>query len=87
VRAVTIWSLFGAVDWNSLLTREAGHYEPGTFDMRHPSGEPRPTLMAEAAKALAEHGTFDHPLARQPGWWRRDDRFVVPPPVPLAAAG
>jgi beta-glucosidase/6-phospho-beta-glucosidase/beta-galactosidase len=86
VRAVTIWSLFGAVDWNSLLTREAGHYEPGTFDMRHhPCGKPRPTLIAEAAKALAEHGTFDHPLARQPGWWRREDRFAVPPPVPAAA--
>jgi dTDP-4-dehydrorhamnose reductase len=35
-RAVTIWSLLGAVDWNSLLTRKTGHYEPGTFDMRHP---------------------------------------------------
>ena len=77
VRAVTIWSLFGAVDWNSLLTRRAGHYEPGTFDMRHPSGGPRPTLLAEAARALSEHGTFDHPLARRPGWWRGDDRFVI----------
>ncbi len=85
LRAVTIWSLFGAVDWNSLLTRKAGHYEPGTFDMRHPSGKPHPTLMAEAAKALAKHGIFDHPLVHQPGWWRREDRFVVPPK--RAAAG
>lgn len=79
IRAVTIWSLLGAVDWNSLLTRQTGHYESGAFDMRHPSGRPRPTLMAEAAKALAEHGAFDHPLSHQPGWWRRGDRFLVPP--------
>jgi dTDP-4-dehydrorhamnose reductase len=29
IRAVTVWSLFGAVDWNSLLVRRAGFYEPG----------------------------------------------------------
>lgn len=86
LRAVTIWSLLGAVDWNSLLTRRAGHYEPGTFDVRHPGGEPRPTLMAEAAKALAKRGAFDHPLARRPGWWRRGDRFLAPPER-VAAAG
>jgi dTDP-4-dehydrorhamnose reductase len=85
LRAVTVWSLLGAVDWNSLLTRKAGHYEPGAFDMGHPSGEPRPTLLAQAAKSLARHGAFDHPLARQPGWWRREDRFVVPPPRRAAA--
>ena len=78
-RAVTIWSLLGAVDWNSLLTRKTGHYEPGAFDMRHPSGQPHPTLMAKAAKAISRDGSFDHPLLQQPGWWRRDDRFLVPP--------
>jgi beta-glucosidase/6-phospho-beta-glucosidase/beta-galactosidase len=85
LRAVTIWSLLGAVDWNSLLTRRTGHYEPGAFDMRHPSGQPHPTLMAQAARALAERGTLEHPLLNQPGWWRRDDRFLVSPK--RAAAG
>jgi dTDP-4-dehydrorhamnose reductase len=79
LRAVTVWSLLGAVDWNSLLTRQTGHYEPGAFDMRHPSGRPHPTLLAMAGKALGRDGHFDHPLLQQSGWWRRDDRFLVPP--------
>jgi dTDP-4-dehydrorhamnose reductase len=78
-RAVTIWSLLGAVDWNSLLTRKTGHYEPGVFDMRHPSGRPQPRLIAKAAEAIAKEGRFEHPLLQEPGWWRRDDRFLVPP--------
>jgi dTDP-4-dehydrorhamnose reductase len=36
IRAVTVWSLFGAVDWNSLLVRKIGFYEPGAFDIRGP---------------------------------------------------
>jgi dTDP-4-dehydrorhamnose reductase len=78
VRAVTIWSVLGAVDWNSLLTRKTGHYEPGVFDMRHPSGRPQPRLIAKAAEAIVRQGRFEHPLVQQPGWWRRDDRFLVP---------
>ncbi|SDD55034.1 family 1 glycosylhydrolase [Belnapia rosea] len=79
IRAVTIWSLLGAVDWNSLLTQKTGHYEPGVFDMRHPSGRPHPRLIAKAAEAIARQGRFEHPLLQQPGWWRREDRFLVPP--------
>ncbi|HEY4118210.1 MAG TPA: family 1 glycosylhydrolase, partial [Byssovorax sp.] len=33
VRAVTMWSLFGAYDWDSLVTRRRGHYEPGVYDV------------------------------------------------------
>ncbi|MCW8087325.1 family 1 glycosylhydrolase [Sabulicella glaciei] len=73
--AVTVWSLFGAVDWCSLLRRKAGRYEPGVFDARH--SPPRPTLLAEAVKSLATTGRYDEAIARQPGWWRREDRFVV----------
>jgi dTDP-4-dehydrorhamnose reductase len=73
IRAVTAWSMFGAVDWNSLLTRENGIYEPGLFDVRGP--EPRPTVLAHAAGALATRGAFDHPVLDGPGWWRREDRF------------
>lgn len=76
IRAVTAWALFGTVDWNSLLTREAGIYEPGAFDTRGPA--PRPTAIAAAVGALARTGTFDHPVLDQAGWWRRDTRFYRP---------
>lgn len=75
LQAVTIWSLCGATDWNSLLTRRDGHYEPGAFDAQHHSGVPQPTLMAEAAASLARYGRFTHPVLSKPGWWERHDRF------------
>lgn len=76
VRAVTVWSMFGAVDWNSLLTRDDGIYEPGVFDVRGPS--PRPTALARAAAALAQKGHFDHPVLDGPGWWHRETRLYAP---------
>jgi dTDP-4-dehydrorhamnose reductase len=84
IRAVTIWSLFGAVDWNSLLTREAGFYEPGPFDVRGPC--PRATALAAAASSLASHGEYDHPVLDSPGWWRRETRFYTPGPVSVPSA-
>lgn len=76
VRAVTVWSLFGACDWNSLLTREDGIYEPGAYDVR---GEaPRPTALARATASLARHGTLDHPVLAGAGWWHRWARFYRP---------
>lgn len=80
VRAVTIWALFGSVDWNSLLTVEAGHYEPGAFDIRS-DGAPRPTALARAAAALTGADVGDHPhhaMARMAGWWERPIRFAHP---------
>ncbi len=77
IRAVTIWSLLGAVDWNSLLVARSGFYEPGAFDIR--SGQPRRTAIGRAAEALARTGTFEHPVLDQPGWWRRDGRHYHPP--------
>jgi dTDP-4-dehydrorhamnose reductase len=68
VRAVTMWSLLGAFDWNSLVTRDDKVYEVGAFDVR--SVPPRRTALATLAGALAA-GTRIEPLARQPGWWRR----------------
>ncbi|MGZ9051312.1 MAG: family 1 glycosylhydrolase [Rhodoplanes sp.] len=76
LRAVAIWSLFGAMDWNSLLTRRAGFYEPGAFDVR--STPPRATALATAAQSLATRGTFDHPVLDGPGWWQRDGRYYDP---------
>jgi len=69
VRAVTLWSLFGAVDWNSLLTRRARHFESGVFDTR--GGHARPTILAKAAAALVKDGSYKHPVLAKRGWWRR----------------
>jgi dTDP-4-dehydrorhamnose reductase len=77
IRAVTVWSLFGAVDWNSLLVRRTGFYEPGAFDIRSP--EPRKTAIGRAAASLAKTGAFDHPALDRHGWWRRNERYYHPP--------
>jgi dTDP-4-dehydrorhamnose reductase len=76
VRAVTLWSLLGAYDWDALVTRDAGHYEPGVFDLRAP--QPRPTALAHMARALAHDGAYDHPVLATPGWWRRRERLWYP---------
>jgi dTDP-4-dehydrorhamnose reductase len=83
IRAVTVWSLLGAVDWNSLLVARNGFYEPGAFDIR--GSEPRRTAIGLAAEALARTGTFEHPVLDQPGWWRRDGRHYHPPAREAAA--
>lgn len=77
IRAVTAWSLLGATDWNTLLTRQEGCYEPGVFDIRAP--EPRPTAMAGFLRELARGGRPDHPILDSPGWWYRHDRLRYPP--------
>jgi dTDP-4-dehydrorhamnose reductase len=73
LRAVTLWSLFGNVDWRSLLTRRDGVYDVGAFDTRSP--EPRHTILAKAATAYGHGKSFDHPVLDTPGWWRRPDRL------------
>lgn len=83
IRAVTAWSIFGCVDWNSLLTQHKGFYESGLFDVR--GKEARPTALAAAAASLAGTGTFDHPVLDGPGWWRRTDRYTVPPTTAFVA--
>lgn len=73
LRGVTLWSLFGNVDWRSLLTRREGLYDVGVFDAR--DGVPRPTVIAAAARAFASGEDFDHPVLDMPGWWRRPQRL------------
>ena len=77
IRAVTLWALFGVVDWRSLLTRREGAYDVGAFDTRAPS--PRPTLVAKAAAKLGRGESFDHPLLDLPGWWKRPGRTLARP--------
>jgi dTDP-4-dehydrorhamnose reductase len=73
VRAVTAWALLGSYDWNSLLTRRDGHYEPGVFDVR--SGRPRPTALAGLLRDLGAGREHQHPVLETPGWWRRLERL------------
>ena len=73
IRAVTAWSLFGAVDWDSMLREKRGRYEAGAWDARaHP---PRPTRLAAAMAGLAQTGQLHDTALTQPGWWRRQDRL------------
>ncbi|WP_158914919.1 family 1 glycosylhydrolase [Caulobacter sp. S45] len=82
VRAVTAWALLGNYDWDSLITRKAGSYEPGTFDIRGPSV--RATAMADMLRRLGlgdspEAVARAHPVLLNRGWWRRDLRLERPP--------
>lgn len=72
VRAVTVWSAFGAIGWNNLVTKESGHYEPGAYDVRGPA--PRPTALVQLSSTLARGGIAD-PLSKGLGWWRRLNRL------------
>jgi beta-glucosidase/6-phospho-beta-glucosidase/beta-galactosidase len=80
VVAVTSWALFGAVDWNSLLTRADGHYENGAFCLR--DGAPRRTAVADAIAAICAGGAFPHPLTAGSGWWGR----AAPAPSGIAVS-
>jgi dTDP-4-dehydrorhamnose reductase len=79
LRAVTAWSLLGSFDWNRMVTRFAGHYEPGVFDVR--TGQPRPTLMAPVLRDLAAGRAPRAPALDVPGWWRREARFLDAQPT------
>ncbi len=67
IRAVTAWSLLGSFDWDHMLTRVEGHYEPGVFDLR--GNSPRATLMSKVLGDLAAGKTPSGPGLEVPGWW------------------
>ena len=69
IKAMTAWSLLGAFDWNSVLTKEALHYEPGAFDIR--DNNLRATSLTKIIKSFASGDDFNHPLLNEPGWWAR----------------
>lgn len=85
VRAVTAWALFGCFDWNSLLLRRDGSYEPGAFDVR--GQVPRLTALGRMVRGLARGDAVRHPVLSEPGWWRRDTRFYHPAKPPATAPG
>jgi dTDP-4-dehydrorhamnose reductase len=67
-----VWSLLGAFDWNSMLTRQDGYYESGAFDVS--CDVPRETLVAQYVRSLTgvEHRIF--PACNGEGWWRAPSR-------------
>jgi dTDP-4-dehydrorhamnose reductase len=77
VRAVTAWALLGSFNWDSLVTRDAGRYEPGAFDVRAP--EPRATAVAGAIRTLAAGGQPEHAAFAGDPWWRRAERMLYGP--------
>jgi dTDP-4-dehydrorhamnose reductase len=74
VVGITAWALFGSFDWDSLLTRNAGHYESGVFDIRGP--EPRATAIAQLVRKLIADQSPQHPVLDSPGWWHREERLL-----------
>jgi dTDP-4-dehydrorhamnose reductase len=69
VRAVTAWSLMGAFDWDSLLTRTAMNYESGAYDLKN--RQPTLTELGEAIATIAKNGSYSGPYADFTGWWRQ----------------
>ncbi|HEY0338289.1 MAG TPA: sugar nucleotide-binding protein, partial [Burkholderiales bacterium] len=85
VCAVTVWSLLGSFDWNSLCSICDMYYEPGVFDIR--GSEPRPTAIADVARALATEGSCEHPLAIRPGWWHEERAAASGPQLLIIGQG
>lgn len=77
VRAMTIWSLLGAFDWNSALTRQDGYYESGAFDVS--TGTARETGIAIYVRSLTGRDTRDVPACEGSGWWELPSRLEFEP--------
>jgi dTDP-4-dehydrorhamnose reductase len=73
VRAVTTWALLGSFDWDSLVTRLAGNYEPGAFELC--DDDPHPTALADMLKTLARDNCINNSCLELPGWWRKRSRL------------
>jgi len=74
VQSATTWSLLGSYEWDSLVTRRNGTYEPGAFDLAAP-GHPETDLAAWIRATVAGQPS---PMV-VPGWWETDARLIYPP--------
>jgi dTDP-4-dehydrorhamnose reductase len=74
LRAVTVWALLGSYDWDSLVVRDAGSYEPGVFDVSY--DPPRPTALARLVSQLTRGEQPTEPTVLQSGWWQRQERLL-----------
>ena len=66
---ITAWSLLGAYDWNSLLTKSENSYESGVFDIT--GNKLRRTALFSMINSLSVNGDYTHPVLEQKGWWHR----------------
>jgi dTDP-4-dehydrorhamnose reductase len=83
VRAITAWALLGSHNWDSLVTRDTAHYEPGAFDVRGPS--PRRTAIAVAIAELTSGQRPRHAALAGTPWWRRSERLFHTAASPSSA--
>lgn len=78
IRAITAWSVAGAMDWRSLLTRRDGFYESGLFDAgRTPV---RKTALASAWQRVTAGEPLRFPTEGV-GWWRRNRPMALGQPA------
>ena len=84
IRAVTAWALLGSYDWDSLLTKDLGRYEPGTFRVSGAALER--TAVADFVAGLATGRENVAVTSPGEGWWRRPDRLIYPIPLEHPAA-
>lgn len=77
VRAVAVYPLLGAYDWNSLATSSRGRYQHGAFAVD--KGRARATALAGMMRELAAGQAPSNPVLREPGWWRSPGRFHCEP--------
>jgi dTDP-4-dehydrorhamnose reductase len=73
IRAVTAWALLGSFDWDSLVTRAHGHYEPGAFALQ--GTMVNRTALADLLAKLAAGETVREAALVSPGWWRQRSRL------------
>jgi dTDP-4-dehydrorhamnose reductase len=74
IEAVTAWALFGAYDWNSLLTKNTNYYESGVFDVKNFL---RKTALAKMLSSIGATGDYEHPLLNNKGWWHQHSEKVL----------
>ncbi|MHA4846762.1 family 1 glycosylhydrolase [Flavitalea antarctica] len=75
VRGFTAWSLLGAYDWNSLLTKHHNCYEPGIFDLSN--GKPRETALGKMVRTFSAGKNYESPLMQLPGWWHLQENNAI----------
>lgn len=73
IKSVTSWSLLGSFGWDKLLSGDELNYESGVYDVS--SGQLRETGLAGLVKSLSKNQAYNHPVLKEPGWWKRNIRF------------
>ncbi|MEJ7658957.1 MAG: hypothetical protein WKG07_04700 [Hymenobacter sp.] len=74
LRALTVWSLLGAFDWDNLLTQDGAIVRARRVRRaRRPAPAHGP--LPAGAQPHPARGNYAHPVLAGPGWWQRDIRY------------